>query len=119
MARINAHLAVRRDNAPKTKGARVMRITSIPAIIALTAALTACGPQTPDEVRAASIAKCERQFGRMSPDPSKGNALCSCMTDRLAEQGLEITDMLGAGRDQVESITRSCAAKAGIALPTS
>ena len=95
-----------------------MRYTSIPALLALTATLAACGPQSPEEVRAASIAKCERQFGRMSPDPSKGNALCSCMTDRLAEQGLEVTDMLGAGRAQVESITRTCAAQAGIALPT-
>ena len=95
-----------------------MRITSIPALLALTVALGSCGPQTPEEVREASIAKCERQFGRLSPDPAKGNALCSCMTDRLAEQGLEVTDMLGAGRAQVESITRGCAAQAGIALPT-
>jgi hypothetical protein len=94
-----------------------MRFASISALFALTTLLAACGPQSPEEVRAASIAKCERQFGRMAPDPSKGNALCSCMTDRLAEQGLEITDMLGAGREQVESITRNCAARAGIALP--
>ncbi len=94
-----------------------MRLANFTAAIALSCVLAGCGPSSPEEVRAASIAKCERQFGRIAPDPSKGNALCSCMTDRLAEQGLEITDMLGAGRAQVESITRSCAMQAGVALP--
>ena len=95
-----------------------MRFATIVGALALSGALAACGPSSPEEVRAASVAKCERQFGRMAPDPSQGNALCSCMTDRLAEQGLEITDMLGAGRAQVERITRGCAAQAGISLPT-
>ena len=88
-----------------------------PVLAGVLATLSACGPQTPEEVRGASIAKCERQFGRLSPDPAKGNALCSCMTDRLADAGLEVTDMLGGNRAKVEQITRSCASKAGIALP--
>ena len=81
------------------------------------ATLSACGPQSPEEVRAASVAKCERQFGRMAPDPSKGNALCTCMTDKLAEEGLEITDTLGGDRSKVEEITRSCGRKAGVPMP--
>lgn len=86
-------------------------------IAGLAGLVTACGPTSPEEVRAAAIAKCERQFGRMAPDPSRGNALCTCMTDKLAEKGLEITDMLGGDRGAVEEITRSCAASAGVPLP--
>ncbi|KEO87779.1 hypothetical protein EH31_06380 [Erythrobacter longus] len=94
-----------------------MRIIAIPATLALTCTLAACGPQSPEEVRLAGIAKCERQFGQMAPNPSQGNALCTCLVDSLAEQGLEITDMLGPNRAQVEGTTRSCAARAGISIP--
>lgn len=80
--------------------------------------LTACGPQSPEDVRAAAIAKCERQFGRMAPDPAKGNALCSCMADDMAAEGVEITDMLGEGRQAVERIVRNCASRVGVPLPT-
>ncbi|MEO9462716.1 MAG: hypothetical protein ABJ242_08275 [Marinomonas sp.] len=80
-------------------------------------ALTGCGPQTPEDIRAASIAKCERQFGQMAPDPEKGAAFCGCLTDKLADQGLEITDMLGSGREKVMSAARSCGAANGIAMP--
>ncbi|WP_336986193.1 hypothetical protein [Altererythrobacter aquiaggeris] len=104
-----------------------MRITLITAATAAAAAAAAaataalalggCGPQTPEGVRAASVAKCERQFGRMTTDPALGNALCYCMADRLTEEELEITDMLGDGRAQVEEITRSCARQTGVPLP--
>ena len=95
-----------------------MRFNAPIGAIALCSVLAACGPTTPEEVREANVAKCERQFGRMAPDPAKGNALCTCLVDSLAEQGLEITDMLGPKRAEVESTTRSCARRAGIALPT-
>ena len=81
-------------------------------------ALTACGPQTPEDARAGLIAKCERQFGRAASDPSKGTQLCTCLTDKLAAEGLEITDMLGPDRARVESLGRSCASAAGVTLPT-
>ena len=83
-----------------------------------TMGLTACGPQSPEDVRAAAIAKCERQFGRMAPDPAKGNALCSCMADDMAAEGVEITDMLGEGRQAVERIVRTCANRVGVPLPS-
>jgi hypothetical protein len=83
----------------------------------LAALLAACGPQSPEAVRAASLAKCERQFGRMAPDPAKGAALCGCLVDRLAGEGLEITDMLGGDRGKVEGIMRQCAGSAGVDLP--
>lgn len=79
--------------------------------------LAACGPQSPEDIRAASVAKCERQVGKMAPDPAKGAALCGCMVDRLAADGLEIADMLGSDRAQVEAITRSCARSVGVNLP--
>ena len=79
--------------------------------------LTACGPSSPEEIRASAIAKCERQFGRMAPDASAGNAMCTCMVDDLAAKGLEITDMLGEGRAAVEEVTRSCARQNGVPLP--
>ncbi len=91
--------------------------TTIITISAYAMLLAACGPQSAQEQRALAVAKCERQFGRLSSDSSKATALCSCMTDRLAQEGLEITDMLGGDRAKVEGITRSCAASAGIALP--
>jgi hypothetical protein len=80
--------------------------------------LAACGSQTPEDARAGAIAKCERQFGRVAPDPAKGTALCTCLTDKLAEEGLAITDMLGGERDRVEGVMRTCAASAGVRLPT-
>ncbi len=79
--------------------------------------LAGCGPRSAEEQRAHAVAKCERQFGRLSSDSSKGEALCSCMTDRLAQEGLEITGMLGSDRVRVEGIARSCAASAGIPPP--
>ncbi len=82
------------------------------------ALLSACGPQSAEDVRDATIAKCERQFGRMAPDAAKGNALCTCMADEMASKGVEITDMLGEGREAVEAIVRTCAGRAGISLPT-
>lgn len=87
------------------------------AIFGAASLLAACGPQTPEEARLASIAKCERQFGRMAPDPSKGNALCTCMVDDLAAQGLEVTDVFGGDRAAMEQITRGCARKVGVPLP--
>lgn len=95
-----------------------MRIATITGALAVLLALAGCGPSSPEEVRAASIAKCERQFGRMAPDPSKGNALCTCLTDGLIEKGLEITDMFGENRSSVEGTLRSCAARVGIKMPS-
>ncbi|MEP5938699.1 MAG: hypothetical protein ABJ239_10255 [Erythrobacter sp.] len=92
--------------------------TKLAVIVLAATGLAACGPQSPEDVRAAAIAKCERQFGRMSPDPAKGNALCSCMADDMAAEGVEITDMLGEGREAVKRIVRSCARRAGVPLPT-
>lgn len=80
--------------------------------------LVSCGPQTPEEVRAAATAKCERQFGKMAPDPEKGEAFCGCLVDRLAENGLEVTDMLGGDREKVMETTRSCAQTHGISVPS-
>ena len=84
---------------------------------ALSALLAACGPATPEEAQSASIARCERQFGRIAADASQGRALCTCLTARLAEQGLEPTDMFGSNRSKVEAATRACAAQAGISMP--
>lgn len=88
------------------------------AAAVLGALVAACGPQTPEEVRAAAIAKCERQFGRMAPDPSKGEALCSCFVDDMAAEGREITDVFGEGREALDRIMRKCAGQAGVPLPT-
>lgn len=84
----------------------------------LAALLAGCGQPSPEDVRAASLARCERQFGKVAPDPAKGAALCGCLVDRLAEEGLDITDMLGGDRGTVEGIGRSCASRAGVKLPT-
>lgn len=85
-------------------------------ISATSIALAGCGPQTPEQQQARSIERCERQFGRMAPDPSKGEALCTCMVTELAEAGLEVTDALGGNRTRVEEITRSCAQRVGVPL---
>ncbi|MDP5102614.1 MAG: hypothetical protein NWP98_01665 [Erythrobacter sp.] len=87
------------------------------AILIAAPLLGACGPQSPEAARAAEIAKCEIRFERVAPDPSKATAWCTCLTDRLAEEGLELTDMLGDERAKVEAITRSCARRAGVAMP--
>lgn len=94
-----------------------MRYALVVCTAAFSGLLASCGPATPEEARAANIAKCERQFGRMASDEAQGQSLCTCITDRLAEQGLEITDMLGSNRSKVEATTRSCAAQSGISLP--
>lgn len=95
-----------------------MRAVTFCGAIALATGLSACGPTSPEEARAAMISKCERQFGRMASDTSKGYALCSCFTDKLSDQGLEITDMLGPDRSSVEGALRSCAAQAGVQVPS-
>lgn len=102
-------------HAGATWGAARIRVPLAASLLAIL--LTACGPQSPEDVRAAAVAKCERQFGNLSPDPAKGAAFCNCFTDRLAENGLVITDMLGSNRAKVEGIGRSCASSAGVALP--
>ncbi len=79
--------------------------------------LASCGPGTPEEARAAKIAKCERQFGRMAPSPEKGNALCTCMVNELEKQDLEVTDVFGADKDKVMKVTRSCGQVNGITMP--
>ncbi|WP_156318116.1 hypothetical protein [Porphyrobacter sp. AAP60] len=84
----------------------------------MAAMLAGCGPQSPEDIRAAAIAKCEIRFARAVSDPAKGTAWCTCTTDRLAENGLALTDMLGSERAKVEGITQSCARSAGISLPT-
>jgi hypothetical protein len=53
----------------------------------------------------------------MAPDAGKGMELCTCLTDRLAAQGLVITDMLGDQRAKVESVANSCASSVGVSLP--
>jgi hypothetical protein len=95
---------------------QVQRASAI-AGAALVLILTGCGPQTPEAARAAAIDKCERKFGKVAPDPTKGTALCTCLTDKLAAEGLEITDMLGGDREKVEGLMRSCATSAGVSLP--
>ncbi|WP_114520235.1 hypothetical protein [Altererythrobacter sp. ZODW24] len=79
--------------------------------------LAGCGPATPEEAKAATVAKCERQFGRMAPSPDKGNALCTCMVNELEKSGLEVTDVFGADKEKVMKVTRSCAQVNGISIP--
>ncbi len=94
-----------------------LRARGIIALGALATVLAGCGAATPEDARAASMAKCERQFGRMAGgDTAKGEALCGCMVDRLAEEGMEITDVLSGDREKVMGITRSCAQVNGIPI---
>jgi hypothetical protein len=86
--------------------------------VAVMLGMAGCAPATPEEARAGLIAKCERQFGKVAPDPAKGTALCTCLTDKLAAEGLAITDMFGGDRGKIEGLMRSCAASAGVKLPT-
>ena len=81
-------------------------------------ALAGCGPQSPEEARADTIAQCEMQFGRIAPDAAQGTQLCTCLADKLAAEGLAITDMLGGDRSKIEGMARSCASEAGVSLPT-
>ncbi len=90
-----------------------MRNSAISAA-ALAALLAACAPQTAEDARQASAARCERQFGRMAPDPAQGLALCECIVGRLEDRGLEMSDALGSAREEIVGITRSCAAENGI-----
>lgn len=86
-------------------------------LLVLAAASGGCSGGEPVDMRTAAIAKCERKFGQFSGNEATGKALCTCMTDRLAEQGLEITDMLAGDSGKVEDIAKSCAASAGMKLP--
>lgn len=96
----------------KTRFAMIATASATGALL-----LSACGEAMPGDARAASIQRCERQFGQMAPDPSQGNALCTCMVDDLAAEGLEVTDMLGGDGSRVEEITRNCASEVGVTLP--
>lgn len=91
-----------------------MRQSLIASIAVFSSMLIGCGPTSPEAARNADIAKCERQFGRLASDAAQGEALCTCLIDRLAQEGLEITDAFGSNRARVEAATRTCAARAGI-----
>lgn len=92
-----------------------MRGGGLAVLAAAGALLAGCGEALPEDAQAVSVQRCERQFGRMAGgDAAKGAALCGCMVDRLAQEGMEITDAMGAGKQQVMAVTRSCARENGI-----
>lgn len=93
------------------------RGAGVAAALALGALLAGCGQASPEDARAALTGKCERQFARLAPDPAKGAELCTCLTDKLAEDGLAITDMMGGDGAKVQAVARSCAGRVGISLP--
>lgn len=94
-----------------------MKVLSL-AVALSSLALVSCGPQTAEDVRAASTAKCERQFGKMASSPEKGKVFCGCLVDRLAESGMEVTDMLGGDQEKVMETAKSCARTHGIPIPS-
>jgi hypothetical protein len=65
--------------------------------------------------REQSLARCERSFARMAPDPAAGKALCSCIVDGLEAEGLSIIETMG--NDRGKEIASQCAAQAGVSLP--
>ncbi|MEL7454452.1 MAG: hypothetical protein AAGJ50_13880 [Pseudomonadota bacterium] len=93
-----------------------MRFHLVSAALAPLTLLAACGLPSAEDAREASIAKCDRQFGRMAPDAAKGAAFCGCLVDKLSEEGLEITDMMGGERERVMQTTRSCAQAHGVPI---
>lgn len=97
----------------------IIRASAAAALLATPLALGGCdraegGAAYGGGERGRMIAKCVDKFGRAAPDPSKGEALCSCMVDRLSDEGLEVTDVFGADRNRVMEITRLCGAAVGI-----
>ncbi len=88
----------------------------LPAAAVALASLSACG-MVPGDEQARSQARCERTFARMAPDPSQGQALCSCMTERLADEGMTIIDTMGSGSGKGQEIVRQCASENGVQLP--
>ncbi len=92
-----------------------MRGGGLALLAAAGALLAGCGEALPEDAQAASVQRCEQQFGRMAgDDTAKGAALCACMVERLAQEGMEITNAMGTGKEQVMAITRSCAREHGI-----
>ncbi len=85
--------------------------------LTIAALLVSCGPNAPADKRSLEIDACERRLGRMLPDTAKGAALCSCLVDGLAREGLEFTDILSPHRERVEAISQSCARQVGVEMP--
>lgn len=90
-------------------------VAAIAALIPATLLLTGCGAGGSPKER--TLARCERSFARMAPDPAAGQALCSCLVDRLEAEGISILETMGDGRGT--EIARECAAQVGVSLPES
>jgi len=89
-----------------------MRWTSLLAAVLF---LGACSQGGSDRDRA--IARCERTAARASASGVTVTTMCTCFVDRLAAEGMSITDTIGSGRARGQEIMRSCAAAAGVSVP--
>jgi PBP1b-binding outer membrane lipoprotein LpoB len=93
-----------------------MQISAIVVASLLFSALLLAGCDARGSPKEQSLARCERTFARMAPDPSAGQALCGCIVDGLEAEGLSIIDTMGS--DRGKQIASQCAAENGISLPS-
>jgi hypothetical protein len=56
------------------------------------------------------VSQCVARLGPSMPDPSRASDVCTCMKADFAARGYALTDAFGEHRDEMQSITRSCAA---------
>ncbi len=94
------------------KDLSILKATTLSII--LFAPLAACGM---GDDRSRSIARCERQMQNLAPDTAAANAMCTCIVDSLAAEGMTIIDTLGDSSGRGEAITRQCAIENGVPLP--
>lgn len=93
-----------------------MQISAIVITPLLFPALLLAGCGAGGSPKEQSLARCERTFARMAPDPSAGKALCGCIVDGLEAEGLSIIDTMG--NDRGKQIASQCAAQNGVSLPS-
>ncbi len=82
---------------------------------ALGASLTGCGePPNADDVKASTIANCERQWSRMGGPAGKGVDMCRCIVNEAENRGLAMTDIFTGSEAELKEVAKSCALANGV-----
>jgi len=71
-------------------------------------------PGLKDEARIERVTDCQSVVGKLAKTAAKADALCECLTGRLAAQRLTIDDLSGAKQDRAMEQLRWCGVQVGV-----
>lgn len=59
-------------------------------------------------------AQCVRQVGQIAPSTAVAESICGCMNAEFDRRGISVVDAYGDRFDEMQTITRDCAATYGV-----